>query len=121
MYLPFQDATLIPVRFDAGVYSHGDVKLPRVDAVAVRDKAGKLWLALTNLDPNRPVRVDVSFAGLQVRSARGEVLTAPRVDSNNSFDAPTNVVPKPLVGKAVKGSAQIELPGKSVAVLQIEG
>jgi alpha-L-arabinofuranosidase len=121
MYLPFQDATLIPVRFDAGVYSHGDIKLPRVDAVAVRDKAGKLWLALTNLDPNRPVRVDASFAGLQVRSARGEVLTAPRVDSDNSFDAPTNVVPKPFAGKAVKGWAQIDLPGKSVAVLQIEG
>jgi alpha-N-arabinofuranosidase len=121
MYLPFQDATLIPVRFDAGTYTQGDIRLPRVDAVAVRDKAGKLWLALTNLDPNHPARINASFAGLQVRAAQGEVLTAPRVDSNNSFDAPMIVVPRPLAGKAAKGGVQIELPSKSVAVLQIEG
>jgi alpha-N-arabinofuranosidase len=120
MYLPFQDGTLVPVSFDAGSYAQGDIKLSRVDAVAVRDTAGKLWLAVTNLDPSRPVRIDARFAGLQVRSARGEVLTAPRVDSVNSFDAPNAVVPKPFAGKPGKGGVTLELPSKSVAVVQIE-
>src|SRR5277367_2859972 len=43
MYVPFQDATFVPVSFDAGIYTQGDVKLPRVDAIAAKDKAGKLW------------------------------------------------------------------------------
>ena len=54
MYLPFQDATFVPVTFDAGAYTHGDITLPRVDAIAAKDAAGTLWLALTNVDPNRP-------------------------------------------------------------------
>jgi hypothetical protein len=33
---------------------HADVALPRVDAIAARDASGRLWLALTNLDPDRP-------------------------------------------------------------------
>src|SRR5688572_22991967 len=44
MYVPFQDATFVPVTFNAGAYTHGGVTLPRVDAIAARDAAGKLWL-----------------------------------------------------------------------------
>ena len=37
MYVPFQDATFVPVTFDAGTYTHGDITLPRVDAIAAKD------------------------------------------------------------------------------------
>src|SRR5213078_2781201 len=37
MYVPFQDATFVPVTFDAGKYVHGDITLPRVDAIAAKD------------------------------------------------------------------------------------
>ena len=63
MYVPFQDATFVPVTFDAGRYTHGDITLPRVDAMAAKDKAGTLWLALTNIDPTRPVEIDTRLAG----------------------------------------------------------
>ncbi len=45
MYVPFQDATFVPVAFDAGTYTHGAITLPRVDAMAAKDAAGTLWLA----------------------------------------------------------------------------
>ena len=71
MYVPFQDATFVPVAFDAGTYTHGDITLPRVDAIAARDAAGKLWLALTNLDPDsvrwRSKRSLAGFASNQRR------------------------------------------------------
>jgi len=38
MYVPFQDATFIPVAFSAGTYTHGDISLPRVDAIAARTR-----------------------------------------------------------------------------------
>ena len=91
MYVPFQDATFVPVRFDAGTYTHGDVVLPRVDAIASRDPSGKLWLAVTNLDPNRPVTIEATLSGVTPRTAAGQTLTAPRVDSVNTFDAPNAV------------------------------
>ena len=61
MYVPFQDATFVPVGLEAGTYMQGNITLPRVDAIAARDKAGKLWLAVTNLDPNRSVTVEASL------------------------------------------------------------
>src|ERR1044071_7180961 len=52
MYVPFQDATFLPVTFNAGTYTHGDITLPRVDAIAATDASGNVWLSLTTVDPN---------------------------------------------------------------------
>src|SRR4029450_8392455 len=89
MYVPFQDATFVPVTLDAGSYTHRDITLPRVDAIAARDAAAKVWIAVTNVDPNRPATIAASVAGLTPRWAAGQTLTAPRVDSVNTFEAPT--------------------------------
>jgi alpha-N-arabinofuranosidase len=66
IYVAFQDAIFLPVSFDAGAYVHGDVTLPRLDAIAARDAAGKLWLAVTNLDREGPRRHTRSDARAQV-------------------------------------------------------
>lgn len=120
MYLPFQDATFVPVSFDAGTYKHGDVTLPRVDALAAKDKNGKLWLEVTNVDPNEPVEVELNLAGIAAKSATGETLTAPKVDSVNTFDAPNTVLPKPISAKAEGGKLTLKLDPKSVTVVSVE-
>jgi alpha-L-arabinofuranosidase len=120
MYVPFQDATFVRVAFDAGSYTHGDVTLPRVDAIAAKDSAGKLWLAITNIDPNQPAEIEVSVAGVAAKSATGQTLTATKVDSVNSFDAPTIVAPKPISSKAVSGKLSVKIEPKSVTVILVE-
>ncbi len=120
MYLPFQDATFVPVSFDAGTYKHGDITLPRVDAIAAKDTKGKLWLAITNLDPNQPVEIDASVSGINAKSASGETLTAPKVDSVNTFDAPNTVVPKPISAKEQGGKLVLTVPPKSVTVVSVD-
>jgi alpha-N-arabinofuranosidase len=119
MYVPFQDATFVPVTFDAGTYTHDGISLPRVDAIAAKDKAGKLWLAITNVDPNQSAELEVSLAGINAKSAAGETLTAPKVDSVNTFDAPNTVVPKPISAKAQDGKLTLELAPKSVTVIAV--
>jgi alpha-N-arabinofuranosidase len=119
MYVPFQDATFVPVAFNAGTYTHGDITLPRVDAVAARDTAGKLWLALTNVDPNRPTEIEASLAGVTATAATGETLTAPKVDSVNTFEAPNTVVPKPVAAKVLGGKLTLRLEPKSVTVIAV--
>ncbi len=119
MYLPFQDARFVPVNFDAGTYREGAIELPRIDGIAARDKDGHLWLAVTNLDPERKGTISVTFDGLVAKSARGEVLTGPQVNSVNSFDKPDVVTPRPISGKASKGGITLELPPKSIAVVQV--
>jgi alpha-L-arabinofuranosidase len=120
MYVPFQDATFVPVTFDAGTYTHDGITLPRVDVIAAKDKAGKLWLAITNVDPNQPAEIEVSLARTNAKSAAGETLTASEVDSVNTFDAPNTVVPKPISAKAQDGKLTLELAPKSVTVIAVE-
>lgn len=120
MYVPFQDATFVPVTFHAGTYTHGSITLPRVDAVAAKGTDGRLWLAVTNVDPNRAADIDVSFNGVTAKSASGETLTAPKVDSINTFDAPNIVTPKPFSAKAQGGKLSLRLEPKSVTVISIE-
>ncbi len=120
MYVPFQDATFVPVTFDAGTYKHDDVSLPRVDAIAAKDASGKIWLEVTNIDPNEPAEIDLNVAGLNAKSANGQTLTAPKVDSINTFDAPKTVVPKPISGKIQDGKLALSVEPKSVTVVSVE-
>ncbi len=120
MYVPFQDATFLPVTFNAGIYTQGEIALPRADAIAARDTAGKLWLGITNVDPNQAVEIEVSLAGITPKSAAGETLAAPKVDSVNSFAAPNAVVPKPISAKVQGGKLILKLEPKSVTVLSVE-
>jgi alpha-N-arabinofuranosidase len=120
MYVPFQDSTFVPVTFDAGKYTHGDVALPRVDAIAAKGADGKLWLEVTNVDPNQPVDVQLNIAGVSPKGVVGETLTAPKVDSINTFDAPNTVVPKPYSAKVSGGKLTLRLEPKSVTVVALE-
>ena len=120
MYVPFQGATVVPVSFDAGTYSYGDMRLPRVDAVAARDKAGRLWVSLVNVDPARPAQLSVAVDGLRAQTAVGQVLTSPAVDAHNGFDAPNQVAPKPFIGRVSGGQIAFDLPPKAIAVIQVQ-
>ena len=119
MYVPFQNATRLPIDFDAGTYSFGDVRVPRIDAIAARGTDGKLWIALTNVDPSKPAEIDAQIAGIRVGAASGTVLTADRVDAINSFDKPDTVVPRPISARVNGGRLQVTLPPKSVTVLSV--
>jgi alpha-L-arabinofuranosidase len=119
MYVPFQDATFIPVKFNAGTYTNGDITIPRIDAIAGKDASGKLWLALTNIDPNTSVEIEVNISGVNANTASGETLTAPKVDSVNTFDAPNTVTPKPITAKVQNGKLTIKLDPKSVTVVSL--
>jgi alpha-N-arabinofuranosidase len=120
MYVPFQDATFVPVDFDPGTLHRDGMTLPRVDAIAARDATGKLWLEITNLDPDKPLVIDAEIAGVKVKSAKGETLTAPAVDSVNTFAAPNAVMPKPVSATLKDDRLTLRVEPKSVTVLELE-
>ena len=120
MYAPFQDSSFVPVTFNAGAYTHGDITLPRLDVIAGKDTAGKLWLGITNVDPNQPVEVEINLTGSKAKSARGETLTAPKVDSVNTFNSPNTVTTKSVSAKIQGGKLALRLEPKSVTVISVE-
>jgi alpha-L-arabinofuranosidase len=116
MYVPFQDATFIPLTLNAGTWAHGKISLPRLDAIAAKDAQGRLLLAFTNVDPSRPAPIDVAIDG-SFASVTGETLTAAKVDSINTFEAPDTVTPKLLPATIESGRLKVTLEPKSVSVL----
>ncbi|MGB9203517.1 MAG: alpha-L-arabinofuranosidase C-terminal domain-containing protein [Terriglobales bacterium] len=120
MYVPFQDSIFVPVSFDPGRYTHSDSTLPRVDAMAAKSKDGKLWVEITNVDPHQSAEVELNVTGINAKSASGETLTAPKVDSVNTFEAPNAVVPRPISARAQGGKLILQLEPKSVTVVSVE-
>jgi len=55
-----------------------------------------------------------------VRSAVGEVLTAPQIDSVNAFDYRNAVTPGAFTGDASSGALVLRLPPRSVTVVRLE-
>jgi alpha-N-arabinofuranosidase len=120
MYIPFQDATFVPVAIDAGADTHESVTLPRVDAIAAKDSSGKVWLEITNLDPANPAAIDVEVTGVKAKLAKAETLTAPAVDSINTFESPSTVVPKSAGVKVRDGKLSLTVEPRSITVVSIE-
>jgi len=120
MYVPFQDATFLPVMFNAGSYKHGEITLPRIDAIAAKDATGKLWLEITNVDPNNSVDIEATVSGIKASSASGETLTAPKVDSVNTFEAPNLVTTKSISVKIEAGKVSLRVEPRSVTVVSVE-
>ena len=120
MYVPFQDATFIPVAFDAGTYTHGSVTLPRFDAIAAKGADGKLFVEITNLDAENPAAIEADLAGITAKSATAQTLTGAAVDSINTFQSPNTVVPKPTAVKVQNGKLSLTVAPRSVTVVSIE-
>jgi alpha-N-arabinofuranosidase len=121
MYVPFQDATYLPVAVrNNPKYTLGGTTIPEVSASAARGKDGRLYLALVNVDPNREVEVSVDVKGKTVASASGRVLTAQEMDAHNTFERPAVVAPAPFSASASNGRLSVKLPAKAVVVVAVE-
>jgi alpha-N-arabinofuranosidase len=120
LYVPFQDATFVPVSFDAGTWSWNGISLPRIDAIAARDGEGNLVLSLTNVDPHRPASIEATLDGTTASAVSGQTLTGPAVDSINTFEAPDVVTPRPLEAVLEEGRLKVTVEPRSVSVLVIK-
>ena len=117
MYVPFQDATILPVTYEAGHYAVGEFDLPRVDAIAARTREGKIALSVTNIDAQHPATVNITLHDLKGARVQGETLSAPKVDGINTFDSPKNVVPQAIAAGIKNGRLTLTLPPASVTVV----
>jgi alpha-N-arabinofuranosidase len=120
MYKVHQGAASIPVDVRAPDYVEGEVKLPGLSVSASKDSAGKLHLTIVNLDPARASDVRIALDGGTWRQARGQVLTADRIDTRIRFDAPDPFVPARLPTRLSGKTLTVTLPSKSVSVIEVQ-
>ncbi|PYT03231.1 MAG: alpha-N-arabinofuranosidase [Acidobacteria bacterium] len=118
MYKVHQNGTVIPVEVTAPEYKFGQASIPSLHASASRDRAGRLHISIVNLDPNRPAQVSMRITGATTGNITGRVLTAPVMNTTNTFDKPDTIKPAQFTGFKVDGGRiLLNLPSKSVVVL----
>ncbi len=120
LYKSYQDAATLPVDLKSPWYNKDASVIPAVSASAVRDKEGILHLGLVNTDPDHSVELKTSVGGIKPVSATGRVLTAPAIQSRNTFDQPATVKPVTFTGLSLSsGVLKIVLPPKSVVMVDV--
>jgi alpha-N-arabinofuranosidase len=117
MYAPFQGASALPVHVDSPALGG----VPAIDVTAAKRQDGSVLVGFVNVDPDQAAVVDVSIAGIGVRTVSGQVLTATRMDSQNRFGAAEEVHPVPFSGARWNGDRlRVSMPAKSVVVLTLK-
>jgi alpha-N-arabinofuranosidase len=120
MYKPWQDATVLPIAIETPLYRKDEFSLPAVSGSAVRGKDGRVHVGLANLDPGEPNTVTIALDGVSATAVSGRILTAPAINSHNTFDNPETVEPATFTGADVEGEKLVvTLPAKSVVVLEL--
>jgi alpha-L-arabinofuranosidase len=120
MYVPFQDATRLPISFGKGKYQVGDIDLPRVDAIAARGQDGQIYVAITNIDAKNTASFDLSLDGYSIQSVNGETLYASAIDAINTFENPDNVTPRAIDARIRRNNISVTVQPQSITVLSID-
>jgi alpha-N-arabinofuranosidase len=143
MYKVHQDATYLPSTMECGTYTHEAARtytmaeesrdrpfldehgplyeVPALTATASRDDAGKIHIAITNVDPNNPATVTCEIPGADFRNVSGTILTAPEMNTHNTFDNPEALKLADFDKIEREGDhLVIEMPSKSIVALELD-
>lgn len=120
MFKVHQDAKYLPIEIDSPQYEMNGKSIPQISAGASLDEKGRVHLSLANLHHDQPVSVKCTVRGVKASKIAGRILTTPAINTHNTFDAPDRVKPSAFDGaKAVGDGVTIDLPAKSVVMLEI--
>lgn len=120
MYKGHQDATLLPLKIQSETYSTADHALPSVSGTASRDAVGTVHLTLSNVMPHRSLELSCHLRGFSPKTVTGQILTAQAIDAHNSFETPTNVIPRPFEGVHLdEDRLSFTLPAMAIVALTL--
>ncbi len=121
MYVPFQDATSIPLDLTTPDFAKNGKTIPAVSASAAMAKDGHVYIGLANMDPEDDVALTIDLGVLKARAVSGDVLTAAQMDTHNEPGKPEAIAPVSYKsGKIKDGKLTLSLPAKSVVVVRLD-
>jgi len=122
MYIPFQDATFLPVTpTSVPELRLDDYRVPFVSATAARGVDGRLHISLANLNPRETAEVTLEISGAMPRNVSAEILAGTAMDSHNTFDAPDTVGPAAFSDFRVRSDAlNLNLPPMAIVMIAMD-
>jgi alpha-N-arabinofuranosidase len=120
MYSVHQDATLIPANLKTDKYELDGKSVPTVHASA-STKNGVVSITMCNLNPNKSETIEIEVTGNDFASASGQIITSDKMNNYNDFGKQETVTLKDFeVAKPKNGKLTVELPSKSVVLVQLQ-
>ena len=121
MFNVHQDATMLPLTVNSNDYVLNNDKLKAISASASRDANGVVHISLVNIDAKKEQDVTLDIRGGKFTTVTGRILTSPKIQDFNTFDAPDKVKPASFKGLALNGNTlKGKLPPFSVVVLELK-
>ncbi|MBN1481608.1 alpha-N-arabinofuranosidase [candidate division KSB1 bacterium] len=123
MYKGHKNALLLPSHLVSEDYEFDGQSIPAISSSTSLSDDGTITMTVSNANPNKAIALEITVVGKMISSIQdGAVLTAPAVNSINTFDQPDVV--KPAVFKAFQKESDhvltVELPSKSVVALSLQ-
>ncbi|MFZ0471322.1 MAG: alpha-L-arabinofuranosidase C-terminal domain-containing protein, partial [Bacteroidales bacterium] len=121
MYKVHHDATMLPLHLNCEVYVMDGKELPALSASASKDKNGLVHISVVNIDPAKEVKLLIDLRGGDYSDVTGRILTAPELNTHNTFEKPDEVKPAAFSKvKIKKNIVSLDIPAKSIIVLEVK-
>lgn len=121
LYKVHQDATLIPVKFNANKIKYQGGEIDAISVSASRNAEGKIHITLVNVDPTKTQSIAGVLNGVNAKKVTGKILASAKVSDYNTFESPKTVTVKDFNGAKVNGNQlSVDLPAGSIVQLEIQ-
>lgn len=122
MYKVHQNAILLPLDLKTGSYTFNGETVPAVNCSASINTQGIIHISLCNVNPNAGEKISISLENFKNQKTTARILTSKEMNALNSFENLNNVVPVEFSDfKFSDSSIEINMPAKSVIVLELSG
>ena len=121
MYKPHKDATLLSHHLVSEEVSFGKEKMETLNVSTSKSPDGTVNISIANIHPDKKIDLDVLLRGMEAKSVNAQILTAPEINSHNTFENKEVVKVSEFKDfKLSKENLKIAVPAKSVLMVRVK-
>lgn len=121
LYKPHKDAKLLSHFLTSEKVEFGKQNMEALQVSTSKSEDGTINISIANVHPDKKMEIDIDLIGMNSSKAEGAMVTAPKIDSYNTFEK------KDVVKKEVfkdfnlnKNNLKVTAPANSVIMLRVK-
>jgi alpha-L-arabinofuranosidase len=120
LYKVHQDSQLLDIDFESPDYQFEGEKLPQISVSSSKDREGVIHISICNISPNDDADICLDIQGTTPKTVKAEILTAQKMNAQNSYDGNNQVEIKRYPDVKLESSQiQFKMPSKSIVMLHV--
>jgi alpha-N-arabinofuranosidase len=121
LYKAHQDALFLSSELQTEDYEHDGRKIPALSVSSSKAQDGSINISIVNVHPIKNIFLECEVRGIKATRVSGRILTAPQLNSHNTFDRPDNVKIADFNKASLNNNVlKVEMPAKSVVVVNVK-